>query len=409
MSINSLVRLGTSNMYANAVNNIGTLQQAMTNTQQSITSGSSINQPSDNPIGAAQAERDMTRIARIQSDQQALSVQTGNVTQAESTLSNAVAAMQSFRQLVVSAGNPTLTASDRQTIAQQLTQLSSQMLSLANTTDANGNPLFGGLGSALTPFAQQGGSSTYTFNGIAGQSTGSATSVPSVLNGGQAFMFQPTVDGSYDASYSTNAGLSSTSPVTLQPPPAAVPTPNSNYQIQFSTAPVTGALQYTVTQNLPPPAAPVVGATTAFTSGTPINFDGLSLTVTGTPLGGDTINVQPNTSIFSVMANAISAIGGAATSTDASQAVGQALSGIDNGINHLQAVQGLAGALMNTSTTLNASETASSTQAQADQSSVAGVNMVQAISNFQNQQTAYTAALKSYAQIQQLSLFNYFP
>jgi flagellar hook-associated protein 3 FlgL len=33
--------------------------------------------------------------------------------------------------------------------------------------------------------------------------------------------------------------------------------------------------------------------------------------------------------------------------------------------------------------------------------------MIQAVSDFQRQQTGYSAALQSYAQIQKLSLFNY--
>ena len=407
MTINSFSRLGTANMYANAVDNIGARQGSLATLQQSLTSGSKINKLSDDPMGAAQAERDMTRIARIQSDQKALGLQTDALTSAESTLGNTVTAMQSFRQLVVSAGDATLTPTDRQTIAQQLTQLRDQIFSLSNTKDANGNPLFGALGSALAPFVQNSNApASYTFAGVAGQTSSTAVSIPAALNGDQAFMLKPAQDASYNVSYSANVGQSSTSAVTLQPPPAA-PVTGNDYQIQFNV--VAGVTQYTVTQLPPSPAAPVVGTPTNYTSGTPINFDGLSLTVSGTPQAGDTMNLQSNSSIFGVLDRAISDIGGATSSTAASQAVGQALGNIDIGINHLQAARGLAGALMNRSDTINAAETASATQAQADQSSAKDVNMVQAISDFQNQQTAYSAALKSYAQIQQLSLFNYIP
>lgn len=410
MSINSFSRLGTANMYANAVDNIGARQGSLATLQQSLTSGSKINKLSDDPMGAAQAERDMTRIARIQSDQKALGLQTDALTSAESTLGNTVTALQSFRQLVVSAGNATLSPTDRQTIAQQLTQLRDQIFSLSNTADANGNPLFGALGSALAPFVQNSNTpASYTFAGVAGQTSSTAVSIPAALNGDQAFMLKPAQDGSYNVSYSANVGQSSTGTVTLQPPPAA-PVTGNDYQIQFLTDPVSGAMQYQVTlfPPPPPPALPVVPATN-YTSGTPITFDGLSLTVSGTPQALDTMKLQPNSSIFGVLDRAISDIGGATSSTAASQAVGQALGNIDIGINHLQAARGLAGALMNRSDTINAAETASATQAQADQSSAKDVNMVQAISDFQNQQTAYSAALKSYAQIQQLSLFNYIP
>jgi flagellar hook-associated protein 3 FlgL len=404
MTINSFLRLGTANNYTNSVANINARQVSLSTLQESLTSGLKSAHPADDPIGAAQAERAITRIARIQSDQKALGLQTDAITSAESTLGNAVSALQSFRQLVVSAGNATMSAADRQTVAQQLTSLRDQVFSLSNTTDANGNPLFGALGSALAPFVQQSSSpGTYTFNGIAGQTSSTAVSIPAALDGDKAFMFKPSQDASFNVSYSTNAGLSSTGAVTLQSPPTTVPTPNSSYKIQFLTDPVSGALQYQVNQN---PAGPAPTPTN-FTPGTPITFDGLSLTVTGAPQSGDTLNVQANTSIFGVMDKAISDIGSAPTSLAASQAVGQALSNIDLGINRLQAARGLAGDLMNRSDTIGTAQTAGATQAEADRSSAQDVNMVQAISDFQNQQTGFSAALQSYAQIQKLSLFNY--
>ena len=42
-----------------------------------------------------------------------------------------------------------------------------------------------------------------------------------------------------------------------------------------------------------------------------------------------------------------------------------------------------------------------------DRSNAEDVDMVHAISDFQNQQTGYDAALKSYAMVQRLSLFQY--
>ena len=46
-------------------------------------------------------------------------------------------------------------------------------------------------------------------------------------------------------------------------------------------------------------------------------------------------------------------------------------------------------------------------QASVERSDAEDLDMVQAISNFQNQQTGYEAALKSYSMVQRLSLFQY--
>jgi flagellar hook-associated protein 3 FlgL len=177
---------------------------------------------------------------------------------------------------------------------------------------------------------------------------------------------------------------------------------SSDYQIQFSGAP--GAIQYTVNR-LTPPAVAVPA--TNFTSGQPIAFDGLSLTVTGTPQAGDALDIQANSSLFSVLDRAIANIGGATSSAAASQAVGQALANIDIGLNRVQAARGLAGDLLNRADQISANQDTRSVQLEADRSRAEDLDMVQGISDFQKQQTGYSAALQSYAQIQKLSLFNY--
>jgi flagellar hook-associated protein 3 FlgL len=45
--------------------------------------------------------------------------------------------------------------------------------------------------------------------------------------------------------------------------------------------------------------------------------------------------------------------------------------------------------------------------AAADRSAAEDLDMVQAVSDFQNQQTGYDAALKAYSMVQRLSLFDY--
>ena len=73
----------------------------------------------------------------------------------------------------------------------------------------------------------------------------------------------------------------------------------------------------------------------------------------------------------------------------------------------VSAARGQAGALLNLADTINNNQTQNSTQLEATRSSAEDIDMIQAISDFQNQQTGYSAALQSYAQIQKLSLFNY--
>ncbi len=63
---------------------------------------------SDDPVAAAQAERALTRISRIQTEQRALENQRNAIAQAESTMGDAIGLVQEARELMVSAGNGAL-------------------------------------------------------------------------------------------------------------------------------------------------------------------------------------------------------------------------------------------------------------------------------------------------------------
>jgi flagellar hook-associated protein 3 FlgL len=160
------------------------------------------------------------------------------------------------------------------------------------------------------------------------------------------------------------------------------------------------------------PLAPIttyVGPEFLSTSKTiPITAPGLSLNLTGTPTISDTITIEPNSSLFSVLDNAIRDIGNpSATNASAGQAVSQALTNIDIGMGRVFAVRGQAGELLNRADRITDSQGKRSIQMEADRSRAEDLDMVKGISDFQKAQTGYQAALQSYAQVQKLSLFNY--
>jgi flagellar hook-associated protein 3 FlgL len=355
---------------------------------------------------------------------------------AESTLGDITTALQSIRTLVVNAGDAVQTPADRQTIATQIAGLRDQVLTLANSKDSNGMPLFAGLGSALTPFA--GPNSTapdYSFKGLSGQATSTTTAIPSTIDGNAAFMDQPATNGVYNVAV-TNAtsGTGAT--------PGPIPTgrtlttsgitvtnstlvTGSAYSmavtgVDSTTVPGTTTVTYNVTES-PNVGGPYNGLTASYptpavnsstTTQTPATFTvtampGLSMDVTGTPAVGDTLSVTPSSSLFTTLDKAVTDIGGAANQNAANQAVAQALNNIDLGLAQVSAARGQAGTLLNRATVIASANDARTIQEQTDQSNAQDINMVQAISAFQNQQTGYSAALQSYAQIQKLSLFNY--
>ena len=188
MSSNSIIRMGSAHMYDNALRNIGSRQSSLVDLNEKLTSGKRVLRASDDPVAAAQAERALTRIERIQVEQRALDAQRNGVAQAESSLGDAVGLVQEIRELVISAGNGAHNSTDRATIANQLQSLRDQLLGVANRKDTSGAPLLSALGSSSTPFSGAAGA----FNGLPGQSTGTDATIPGTLDGNAAYMLTPT-------------------------------------------------------------------------------------------------------------------------------------------------------------------------------------------------------------------------
>lgn len=406
------MRMSSANAYEKSLQILYARQSELAGQQEKLTSGKNVNRPSDDPSSAAQAERAQTRLSRIASDRQALEVQRGALTLAESALGDSAGLLQRFRELTITAGNGGYNAADRLTVAKEMGSLREQLLSLANAADGNGLPLFGGLGSASAPFVE--GASGVVFNGLAGQQASTETSVPGTMDGQAVWMNVASGNGSFALS----TGASNTG--SLWSNAGQVLTPASltghNYTITFSVlgAATTYSVQDTTnaTTVLPAPAIPpaLPAPNPSYTPGQAITFDGLSLVANGAPANGDTVQVVPSTttSLFKVMDDAITAIADTnLTSSQRAQAVGLALTQVDNGMNRLQAARSQAGQWLNRADNIQHAQEGRALLMEAEKSRAQDLDMVKGISDFTRLQTGYQAALQSYAQVQKLSLFNF--
>jgi flagellar hook-associated protein 3 FlgL len=439
MSTNSLSRLGTANTYDTTLRNLQNRQTGLANLQDSLTSGKKINSPSDDPTGAAQAERALNRIARIATDQRALESQRNAIALAEGTLGDVTSALQDFRELVVSAGSGVHTPAERTTIAQQLSGLRDRIFSLANTTDANGQPVFAALGSALTPFVgPKSVAPDYTFDGLPGQTATGPYAIPFTLDGESAFMSHPARDGTFNTTVGKLVLITPptvpayridpvptgrvllTDTLKLDPQVAATELPYRLTITGSTSALVAGKTVTTITYDVfenpaepfdPGANAPLATGLTATSDGSgKINITGIpgmTFNLSGSPAVDDIVSITPAVSVFSVMDSAVRDIGSAANSNAASQAVGQALKNIDISMERVSAVRGQAGDLLVRADNITATNSKRNIEQEGNRSRAEDLDMIKGLSDFNNLQTGYQAALQSYAQVQKLSLFNY--
>jgi flagellar hook-associated protein 3 FlgL len=417
----SYSRVSSYNTYDSAIRNLQTRLSNLSTLQEHITAGKRVVRPSDDPTAAAQAERAQMRMARVTTEQRALSAQRNSMEMAESTLGNATDVLQTFREKVVSAGNGTYSATERNALLQELQSLRDQLFSYSNKTDGSGQPLFSGLNSTATPFVDATTGTQYL--ATPGQKPSGEVSVSPTLDGQAAWMSVPTGNGVFAINYaSTNTGGAWTDLGQVTNPSALTGDP---YSITFTVDPTTKATTYTVTNTTT--GLPANDSTTgtpltnvAYTAGKAIQFDGMSIIASGAPANGDSFSVANSTTtdVFSVMDKAIADIrnAGANSGTNTTSntltgnlahGIAQALTQIDSGMTRIESSRGYAGDLLNRVDRIDSLQQTRAVQLESDRSRAEDIDMVQGLSDLATQQTAYSAALQSYAQIQKLSLFNY--
>lgn len=402
------MRLSTANTYEAAIGNLQRRQLALQTQQQQLTSGKRVLSASDDPTGAARAERALATIGRTDANQRSLEASRNSMTLAESALGDANELLQQARETMVGAGNASYTDAERAALAQKLKGLRDQLLAIANRSDGAGSYVFGGQGSANPPFLDKSGGVTYV--GVPGQiQSGNLEDFPLTMDGRGAWESAPSGNGFFV----TSAGSNPTS----TPPGAAAQGWIDSGSVTDPSQLTGGSYSITISGSAPsqtysisPP--PTVGAASgAFTPGQALAFDGMSMTISGAPVDGDNFSIAPSANslkVFDVMDRAIADLltpnRGDAQIT---QANNDALRDLDAVMGKLQGTRAHAGEILNKLDGSESRLSALKLYSQEEQSAATDLDMTQAISDFTNQQTGYQAALQTYAMVQRMSLFQY--
>ena len=114
-------------------------------------------------------------------------------------------------------------------------------------------------------------------------------------------------------------------------------------------------------------------------------------------------------SLFDELDAAINGISNALSGSDANQSsvIQNGLASLDQGMDRLSALRGFAGDMLNRADRITGDQEVRSIQLETDRSRAEDMDLVKGISDFQQTQVGYQAALQSYAMVQKLSMFNY--
>jgi flagellar hook-associated protein 3 FlgL len=131
-------------------------------TQEELSTGKSINQPSDNPSGTALVLQLNTDLSNLTNYSNQVSDGTGWAQAQSSALTDITNATQRIQELTTEAANGTQTTADMQASAQEVNQLIDQIKQDANT-QYNGQYVFSGTATSTAPY-QSGSDDTYGGN-----------------------------------------------------------------------------------------------------------------------------------------------------------------------------------------------------------------------------------------------------
>lgn len=400
------MRISTAGMHRTSISAILDNQARLSRTQNQVATGRKFTNASEDPIGA-------TRVAGLQRKlaDNAQYERNSNIIQSrlgyeEQTLADITSVLQSARDSALQGGNAALGQDERKMIANQVRQNLAALIEMANRQDANGEYLFAGTSTATQPFAQGATGVVYQGDPTTRQIRISSTqSLADVHTGVDAFMGITERNGLFRTTVAAaNAGNASIGVGTVTDAAAWIA---DNYTLQF-----TSATDWQVVDDATPVPA-VVASGSGFVPGQSIAFRGVSMTVTGAPVAGDSFGISPaqNTDVFAMLDELARTLEGdpAVAGSEAAfqNELGASIANLDAGLERVVRVRAEVGTRLQAIDNAADFRESEEVDLQALISDLRDVDYAAAISQLNQQFTSLQAAQAAYSKFAQLSLFDY--
>ena len=432
------MRVSTSYLALVSIDAMNTQRTKLSRSQMQVSTGERLTAPADDPYNAG-------RILDMDESISVISQYTENSTFAEvrnsleeGTLDAVMIALQRLRELAVYANNDTHNFESRKSIQEEAILIREQIISLANTRDSANEFLFSGYQGNTKPFDKD-PAGNVLYLGDDGQrflKIGSSTEVAAGDDGAGTFMEIKNGNGVFQTREdpaNAGSGIIETGTVTGTYVPG-------NYTIKFlpSTNPAptpTDPMEYYVldtANNVIVPAWAVGSAEAAFLGGlawpgnTGVPYPepaviqgldalGIQTVIHGEPSGApsDAFYITPsqNRSVFDIAQDFINALVSPQTA-DKDKAyfhnsVNRVLADIDQVMDNVNNVRARIGARLHTIDKQGDINESYELQIKTTLSSIKDIDYAEAITRMNLEMVGLQAAQQSYANIQNLSLFNY--
>lgn len=398
------MRVSTSWVQQQSVGSMMDRQSDLSDINTQLSTGKRINQPSDDPVGAARA-LDLSHLTADTAQYQR------NITSAnarlgleDQSLSNTTNVLGRVRTLLLEAANGTQSDGTRGDIAAEMVQLRQQLLGQANGKDGQGDYIFAGNRTGTEPFASQNSVSYLGDNGQRMVAAGAGLQVATGDPGSAVFVDIPTGNGTFAISADpANTGTAVAGASSVSNPNASPSAwDGGNYSIVF-----TAANAYEVRDG---GGAVLDSGSYDATNGGSITFRGAQVAFSGAPAVGDKFALGASTKqdVFTTLDNIINTLrtpngGGAQMQNN----INTQFANLDQAIDTITRTRGMVGARMNALDQQSGLNDDLTLQYKSALTDVQDVNYYDAISQLGAQTTALQAAQQTFTKIQGSKLFDY--
>ena len=377
-------------------------QSNLARTQMQVSTGERFSRPAEDPVAATRVlelNRSLESNAQLIRNGQ---LARNRLSLEESVLVQVADSMDRLRELALQANNDSQTNETRAAIAKEARQHLEALLQFGNAQDGNGQYLFSGYASRTRPFSQSAGGVVYDGDdGVRQLQIGPDRRIADSDPGSELFMRIRNGNGTFvvDAG-AGNTGTGVVGDYSVTDPTA--------YDADTYTITFTSASAYEVRDS-----ANALVTSGAYTTGQSIAFVGAQVQLSGAPAAGDTYTAAPsqNQAMFQTVQNFIDAleggVSGEVSRAELHNSLNRVVHDMDQVLARVVETRSGVGSRLAAIETQTAVNTDLDVELKTLISDLKDLDYAEALSRLEQQLTSLEAAQKSYALMQNASLFNY--
>lgn len=414
------MRISTVTMFEQSTASLNRQQSDFLKVSQQIASGRRVVNPSDDPQAAARAVGVDQSKAMTQQYADARVSARNSLSQTESILNSISDAVTSAKTLLVQASNDTLSDVDRESIASELKGIYETMIGQANATDGNGRYLFGGYADNAPPFVKSAeGNLEYVGDTNAREQRVDASRLMPVADNGETIFKSVPSSSGYVAEAKREGGSLNQGNVTFGGPQIR-DVRDDNYGEDFRIT-FTSDSTFDV-ETFDGTGWSAVETNVAYIgnqgdSAQQVSYAGVTLTLQGTPVAGDSIlaaqasSEQREPDLFRTMEEAIRVLESpavtAAEKADLRNTLNTSMRDLDNALDNVLTVRASAGARLNELDVIDSVGSNRMLNYEQTLSDLVDLDYASAISEYSLRQVGLQAAQRAFVDIKGMSLFDY--